>query len=213
MEIKKLWKAFAFLFLIMLLIFNWADVSWLFNYKAVSRFLSDAFEKEQVVQNGSPVQSNDIILENQEEYYDKENSVEIAKIGIVAPLIFSESTEQNYMQDALDMGVVLYPDSALPGGAGQTIILGHSAPVGWPKIKYDWVFSRLDELVEGDEIVVYFNNRKYTYIVNRKVFLERGEEISQKGLTNEENMVVLVSCWPPGKDLRRIAVEANQVVK
>ena len=43
--------------------------------------------------------------------------------------------------------------------------------------------------------------------------MERGEEISEEGLTNDENMVVLVSCWPPGKDLRRIAVEANEVVK
>jgi LPXTG-site transpeptidase (sortase) family protein len=111
----------------------------------------------------------------------------------------------------LDTGVVLYPDSVVPGDNGQTIILGHSAPVGWPKIKYDWVFSRLNELAEGDEIIVYFNNRKYTYIVSRKVFLERGEEISQEGLTNDENMLVLVSCWPPGKDLRRIAVEAKVV--
>ena len=117
------------------------------------------------------------------------------------------------MQKALNIGVVLFPDSVLPGESGQTIILGHSAPVGWPKIKYDWIFSRLNELTEGDEIIVYFNNRKYAYVVSRKVFLERGEEISEDGLTNDENMVVLISCWPPGKDLRRIAVEANEVVK
>ena len=210
MEIKKLWKAFAFLFLLMLLIFNWSDISWIFNYRVVSSLFSDAFNKEEVVLNDS---SNIVVLKDQGEYYDRENSVEIPKIGVLASLVFSESAEQSDMQKALDTGVVLYPDSALPGDSGQTIILGHSAPVGWPKIKYDWVFSRLNELAEGDEIIVYFNNRKYTYIVNRKVFLERGEEISQDGLTNNENMVVLISCWPPGKDLRRIAVEAKEVVK
>jgi len=28
-------------------------------------------------------------------------------------------------------------------------------------------------------------------------------------LTNSDNMLVLISCWPPGKDIRRIAVEAK----
>jgi len=208
MEIKKLWKAFAFLFLLMLLIFNWSDNSWILNYRVVSSLFSNAFNIEEVVLDNS---SNVVVLEDQGEYYDQENSVEIPKIEISAPLVFAESTEQTDMQKALDTGVVLYPDSVVPGDNGQTIILGHSAPVGWPKIKYDWVFSRLNELAEGDEIIVYFNNRKYTYIVSRKVFLERGEEISQEGLTNDENMLVLVSCWPPGKDLRRIAVEAKVV--
>ncbi|MDP1614227.1 MAG: sortase, partial [Methylococcales bacterium] len=66
---------------------------------------------------------------------------------------------------------------------------------------------RLNELVEGDEIYVFFDNRKYEYLVIRKVFLEKGEEVS-KDLTNNKNMLVLISCWPPGKDIRRIAVEA-----
>ena len=210
MEIKKLWKAFAFLFLIMLLLFNWSDIAWVFNYRVVSGLFSDIFERKEMVQNNS---TNNVILEDQGEYYDKENSVEISKIEVLAPLVFSQSAEQIDLQKALDTGVVLFPDSVLRGESGQTIILGHSAPAGWPKIKYDWVFSRLNELVEGEEVIVYFNNRKYVYIVSRKVFLERGEELSQDGLTNNENMVVLISCWPPGKDLRRIAVEAKEVVK
>ena len=208
MEIKKLWKAFAFLFLIMLLLFNWSDISWIFNYRVISGFFSDIFERKEMVQNNS---TNNVILEDQGEYYDKENSLEITKIEISAPLVFSQSAEQTDLQEALDTGVVLFPDSVLPGESGQTIILGHSAPAGWPKIKYDWVFSRLNELVEGDEVIVYFNNRKYAYVVSRKVFLEKGEELSQDGLTNDGNMLVLISCWPPGKDLRRIAVEADEV--
>ncbi|MBL7142055.1 MAG: sortase [Candidatus Pacebacteria bacterium] len=208
MEIKKLWKAFAFLFLLMLLIFNWSNISWVFNYRVISSLFSDTFNTEKVIQNDA---SNIVVLEDQGEYYEKENSVEIPKIEIFAPLVSSQSAEQTDMQQALNTGVVLFPDSVLPGESGQTIVLGHSAPVGWPKIKYDGVFSRLNELVEGDEIIVFFNNRKYVYIVNRKVFLERGEELSQEGLTNDENMLILISCWPPGRDLRRIAVEAEIV--
>ena len=109
---------------------------------------------------------------------------------------------------ALNRGAVYFPNSVLPGDMGQTIILGHSAPPGWPKIKHDWIFTRLSELVEGDEIFVYFNHRKYTYHVSGKIFLDRGEELPES-LTNSENMLILISCWPPGKDLRRIAVEAK----
>ncbi len=201
MEIKKLWKVFVFLFLIMFLIFNWSEISWIFNYRAVSGFFSDVFK-------GNEKEIEMVSDEASFDYYEKANALEITKIEISAPLVFSESAEQGDMQKALDTGVVLFPDSVLPGEAGQTIILGHSAPTGWPKIKYDWVFSRLNELIEGDEIIVFFNNRKYVYVVTRKVFLEKGEELSQNGLTNDKNILVLISCWPPGKDLRRIAVEA-----
>ena len=198
MEVKKLWKVFIILFLVIFVIFNWNEVSWIFNYRAVSGLLSDFFKG-----SDKEIQKDD----RYDDYY-KENSLEIPKIEVSAPLVFIETAEQKEIQKSLDVGVVHFPDSVLPGQAGQTIILGHSAPPGWPRIKYDWIFSRLNELIEGDEIYVFFNNRKYEYIVTRKVFLEKGEEISQEHLTNSDNMLVLISCWPPGKDIRRIAVEA-----
>jgi len=105
--------------------------------------------------------------------------------------------------------VVLFPGSALPGQKGQTIIEGHSAPPGWPKIKYDWVFSRLNELEKGDEVILNFNHKKLNYYVTQKIFLNSGEEIAPKDLTNSENMLILISCWPPGKDIKRIAVMAE----
>lgn len=211
MEFKKLWKVFILLFLVIFVIFNWNEVSWIFNYKAVWGTISDLFQKEKQ-------ESKTLILKDESkeniEYSEKENSLEISKIEISAPLIFVSN--ENEVYKALDRGVVHFPTSVLPGEAGQTIILGHSAPPGWPKIKYDWVFSRLNELEAGDEIFVYFNHKKFTYYVSEKVFLERGEEIpkdltdSEKDLTNSENALILISCWPPGKDIRRIAVVARK---
>jgi LPXTG-site transpeptidase (sortase) family protein len=139
---------------------------------------------------------------------EKKNILEIPKIGISAPLVFVENADEEDLYKALDSGVVYFPGSVLPGQTGQTIFLGHSAPAGWPKIKYDWVFSEINELTKGDEILIYFNYQKYSYSVTRKIFLDKGEEIPS-GLTNSNNMLVLISCWPPGKDLRRIAVEAE----
>ena len=113
----------------------------------------------------------------------------------------------------LDNGVVHFPDSVLPGQKGQIIVLGHSAPPNWPDIKYDNVFSRLNELEKGDEVFVYFDHKEYIYSVETKVFLEIGQDIPKNDLTNANNMLVLVSCWPPGKNIKRIALEASLKIK
>lgn len=207
MKDKRILKYFIPLFLLVFMIVNWDEASWIFNYRTVSGLFSD-FLKPNTEQAQTTYYTKDpeSLIKNQAD--KKEGSISIPKIGIAAPLVFAESSDSKDLEKALDFGVVHFPESALPGQPGQTILLGHSAPSGWPKIKHDWVFSDLNDLVEGDKIHVFFNNKRYEYSVVRKVFLERGEEISQESLTNNDNVVVLISCWPPGKDIRRIAVEA-----
>ena len=135
--------------------------------------------------------------------------LEIAKIGITAPIVIGESTELTSLEKNLDQGTVLYPGSVLPSQNGQTVILGHSAPPGWPKIKYDWVFSNINDLNFEEEITLYFNNKQYTYKVIKKDIVKPGEEIPSNGLEANNNILVLVSCWPPGKNYLRIAVQAQ----
>lgn len=140
-------------------------------------------------------------------FSQKSNSVLISKIGIEAPLVFPENEDKEKIEQALNTGVVYHPSSSAPGESGQTILLGHSASLGWPKIRYDWVFSDLKKLEEGDEAILFFNNCQYTYKVVKKYFLDRGEQLPDS-LTNSESVLILISCWPPGRDIQRIAVEA-----
>jgi len=197
---RKLLKYFLLFFLLSFLILNWGRVSFIFNWQVISQFLKTPFEKKIEKEISQPE-------EKKFEYSEKENSIEIPKIEISAPIVFVKSEKE--IEIGLDRGVVLFPGSALPGQKGQTIIEGHSAPAGWPKIKYDWVFSRLSELEEGDEVGLNFNHQKLNYYVTQKIFLNRGEEIAPQDLTNSDNILLLISCWPPGKDLKRIAVEAT----
>lgn len=206
-ENKILLKYFVLVFLVSALIINWSEISWLFNYRVIFSLVSSVFESKIIAKATDIFEREKAPVKNSFPSV-KENSLEIPRLGISAPLIFMEAGNEKDISSALNKGVVHFPGSALPGQAGQTIILGHSAPAGWPKIKYDWIFTRISELTEGDEIFIYFNHRQYTYSVTGKVFLDRGEELSQS-LTNSENMLVLISCWPPGKDLRRIAVVAK----
>ena len=221
-ERKLLIKYFVFVFLLAFLIINWNQVSWIFNYQAVFGLISDVFKSDSVVQANLEVQKEEVKKEYpvknfekvekenkfsfQNENSEMNNSIEIPKLRISVPLILVE--KESEVQKALDRGVVLFPSSVLPGKEGKTIILGHSAPLGWPKIKYDWVFSNINQLNEGDEIFVYFEKKKFTYLVKNKIFLDKGEELP-KDLTSSKNMLILISCWPPGKDLKRIAVLAE----
>jgi len=195
-DFKHLYKSFILIFLIAFLIINWDSVSYVlnyFNYRVISETLFGSF------QNNNPEN-------NSFNYSEKENSIEVPKIEVLAPLKFVENIED--VHKTLDIGVVHYPDSVLPGEEGQTIVLGHSAPPNWPDIKYDNVFSLINELEKGDEVFVYFNHKEYIYSVETKIFLEIGQDIPQNDLTNSRNMLVLVSCWPPGKNIKRIAVTA-----
>ena len=211
MQLKRLWKYAISVFFISFFIINWNYVSWIFNYRAIFGIASDFFQSDsQIIVSPQPVENqveNQINLEKFE-YSDKEDSIEIPKIEVSAPLTFVNTLLKTEIYKALNKGVVHYYTSVLPGEIGQTIIIGHSAPLGWPKIRYNWVFSKLSELNEGDEIIIYFNHRKISYSVIRKTFLERGGEIPKNLLTDSENVLVLISCWPPGKDIKRIVVEA-----
>lgn len=197
---SKLWKPFLVLFLLSYLVINWDQVSWIFNYKAVSGMAGKIFEQEEAIAQELPVKA--------ENPGQKSGSLAIPKLGIAAPMVFVEETGQ--AQDALARGVVHWPESVLPGQEGQTFVLGHSAPPNWPKIRYEWVFSRISELNSGDEISVIFNDKKYSYVVTKQIFLEKGEDIPANP-ENGKSFIYLITCWPPGKDIRRLAVEAELI--
>ncbi len=212
---KKNWallRYFILIFAISLLLINWNEVYWIFSFRAVSGVISDFFAKENTeilrAETEKATSNQTETKESAQVSYPKIASIEISKINVSAPIVFVKNSDKKTLTSALNRGLLFYPDSVLPGQDGQTIILGHSAPPNWPDIRYDSVFSRLVELTEGDEIFLNFDDKKYVYSVVKKIFLEKGEEIP-KDLTYSENILLLISCWPPGKNLRRIAVVAE----
>ncbi len=137
----------------------------------------------------------------------KDNTIYIPKLDVQAPLVFVDQETVNYV-DALDQGVVHYPDSDLPG-QGISVLLGHSSPPGWPKIKYDWVFKNVNDLKDGDEVLIFFQGKKYVFKVSDRYFLDKGQELPFELRDSDQSKIVLISCWPPGKDYRRIAIVAE----
>jgi len=212
---KKLVFFFLFLFVLSFLVLNWKDIYWIFSWKFWSIFFEESLEKFLPTEKISSMLE---LLEEIEKYpflneqtlkeipEKKEGWLEIPQIQLRVPIVFpKKSTPFSELQKTLNEGVLHFPQSALPGQKGQTIILGHSAPPGWPKIKYQWVFSRLNELNPGDKFFIYFNDKKYSYGVRKKLFLIKSQNIPQN-LTKLSNIVILITCWPPGKDYKRLLI-------
>ena len=217
---RKVFKVAVLIYLASFLIINWSDVSWIFNYKEVSGLVSDFFNPYPSIDaatidayfypnhSQTVVAPAPVVTEAKTTYTDKQNTLEIPKISISVPIIFATSTDKNALAKNLDQGVVYYPGSVYPGQTGQIIILGHSAPPGWPTVKHDWVFTDLEKLAVGDTISIDLNNKQYTYVVKQKTIIKRGAEVPQDNLDANSNVLTLISCWPPGKDYQRIAVQA-----
>ena len=232
---KKIIKVAVLIYLASFLIINWNDVSWIFNYKEVSGLVEDFFNPYPTIDastmnayfypNHSPAKilpeqnlggqgqntTSQTVSDVKTNYTDKQNTLKIPKISLSVPIIFSTSTDKTSLAKDLDQGVVYYPGSVYPGQIGQIIILGHSAPPGWPTIKHDWVFTNLEKLSAGDTISIDLNNKQYTYVVKQKTIIQRGADVPADSLSANNNVLTLISCWPPGKDYQRITVEAELV--
>jgi len=223
---KALLRYFLLLSAVFLIVFNFGYVDWFFNYKTVKENLGylirKAFGQNEVSvffseiallslpnQASSSVQSQNQITQKKPVFNPNQKSyISIPAIDVYAPISFTQSKSQNVFSSLLNVGVLHYPDSALPGEKGTSIILGHSAPPNWPKIRYDSVFNNLQNLKLGSEVLIDYQGQVYKYTVKNTFFVKAGQDLSPF-LTFDRSMLLLVSCWPPGKNLQRIVVEAE----
>jgi len=133
------------------------------------------------------------------------NQIFIPKLQIQAPIIEAAGTSNTDFIMPLKKGVALYPLSK-PGQMGRTVILGHSAPPNWPKINYDWIFSHLGDIGQGDEIKIVYEGKEYIYVAKNKIILKKGRDLPPPSDSAE---LALITCWPPGIDYQRLAVFAE----
>ncbi|MDD5376973.1 MAG: class E sortase [Candidatus Gracilibacteria bacterium] len=144
-----------------------------------------------------------------------DNRIIIPKIGKNIPLVdvkldsgFDFDHIENIFMQELEKGVVRYPGTAKPGEAGNAFIFGHSSNYPWVKGEYNSVFALLDELSFGDEIIVYYNQKKFTYIIREKKIVKPGNvKILERDETKKE--LSLMTCWPIGTTLNRLIVFAE----
>jgi LPXTG-site transpeptidase (sortase) family protein len=223
-QAKKAFKIIAIIYIASFLIINWSDVSWVFNYNAVGTMVNDFFNPYPSIDASTmeayfyPNHSQDNSQNNAVQplkpaktlYTDRQNILELPTLSLFLPIIFSQNADKEVIIKDLNKGVVYYPGSVYPGQPGQIVILGHSAPSNWPKSQA-WQFTRLGELNIGDVVLIDLNNKQYKYIVKSKIIIEKGAGVPVSNNIANTNVLTLISCWPPGEDYQRIAVQTELV--
>lgn len=215
-EIKKFFCFFIFIFLLIFIGFNF-EAFYTYLKFDLNQISSSKLKNIEQKESMGIIPSNFLNEEAKNEEstnevkYNQPNNISIPKINVDAPILYPESDEKKDILIALKEGVVIYPGSALPGEKGATIILGHSSKPIFHSGKYDTVFSLINKLDKGDEIIFYYNQKKHIYKVFNKRIFRPNEEILSDNSKNE-SVIVLLSCWPIGTDWKRIAVEAYEII-
>ena len=139
-----------------------------------------------------------------------ENRIVIPKIGKNIPLLDVKNQEvdglvelNNIFMEELENWVVRYPWSAKPGESWNAFVFGHSSNFPWLDGDYKDVFALLHKLNIGDEVIVYYWQRKYTYKMKEKQVVRPGDvDILKRDKWVSE--LTLMTCWPVGTTLNRM---------
>ncbi len=132
----------------------------------------------------------------------------IPSLDISAPIIADvDGADEETYNKALEGGVAQLKGSSKPGEGSNIFIFGHSSFYWYKPGEYKKIFSNLDELKEGDEIIIWYHQKEYKYkVVETK--LVRPDEVDVIKPTHEEQ-VSLMTCWPPNTILKRMIVIAK----
>lgn len=141
---------------------------------------------------------------------DSEFSVVIPKIAANANVIaqVDPGNEREYLEK-LKKGVAHAAGTSLPGEGGNVYLFAHSTDYIWNVNTYNAVFYLLYKLEQGDEINIFYQNKRYKYTVYDKKIVNPSEVEYLYQQPNEE-IVTLQTCWPPGTALKRLLVFAKK---
>jgi sortase A len=118
--------------------------------------------------------------------------IQIPSINVDAPIVQGDGWEQ------LKKGVGQHIGSVNPGQEGNLVLTAHNDVFGE-------IFRYLDELKKGDQIIVYTNQRAYTYVITGSEIVEP-TQVEVMAPTSQET-ITLISCYPYRVDNKRIAVK------
>lgn len=136
-------------------------------------------------------------------------SIIIPKINANAQVIKNvDPFNSKIYQQALTKGVAHAKNTALPDQSGNIFIFAHSAGNWYQANQFNAVFYLLNKLKGGDDIIIYYQNQKYDYIV-QETKLVNSNDLSYMSNKSGQNKLTLMTCWPPGTTFKRLIVIAT----
>jgi sortase A len=122
------------------------------------------------------------------------NRIQIPAIGIDAPIVQGDAWEQ------LKKGVGQHIGTVNPGEKGNLVLSAHNDIFGE-------IFRHLDQLENGDEIVLHTSQRAYVYVITRKKIVEPTNVSVMDSTTTPT--ITLISCYPYLIDDERIVIQGQ----
>jgi sortase A len=119
--------------------------------------------------------------------------IQIPSLSVDAPIVQGDGWEQ------LKKGVGQHIGTANPGQNGNVVLSAHNDIFGE-------IFRELDKLQPGDVVIVYTNQRQYTYVVTGTQIVEPTRVEVMAPTPNAT--VTLISCYPYLINNQRIVVSA-----
>lgn len=172
------------------------------NYKKSEEYNNVLFNQRfaTVGQGGSSILSEDSYNSILNMGNGVMGSVEIPKINVNLPIYHGTSDE------VLSVGVGHVYGSSLPVGGINTrsVLTGHR---GLPNAK---LFTRLDEIVEGDLFFVRVLNDTLAYKVSDIMVIEP-EDVDSVDIVEGKDLVSLITCTPYGLNTHRLVVTGERV--
>jgi len=154
--------------------------------------------------------AKDVVVQERQDSLKRQNVPQyfyltIDKLGIEKALVETNAKDLN-PDDALGH----YPGSALPGEVGNSFIFGHSVlPMFYSPKNYKAIFSTIDRLNAGDQILISYNNVDYKFFVEdhqlaKPVDVNPLAEYKPRYLN--ESTITLMTCYPAGSKAMRYMV-------
>lgn len=166
---------------------------------------------KQYIAPGSVVTTPVIVEPDAQAMVGPEPKIIIPKIGVEAPVIYDEArVDEASYQAALERGVVRLGNTANPGTKGNIVIGGHSSNNVFNAGGYKYVFVNLRQLERGDIFYLNYEGVRYTYKVTvaKKIVSPSDTSVLQPTSTPT---VTLFTCDPPGTNINRLIVQAEQI--
>ncbi len=141
----------------------------------------------------------------------------IPKLDVRAPIVWDSPVDEATMLNNLKYGVVHYKGTTKPGevaddGKGNVFISGHSSYYWWDDGKYKTIFANLDQLNEGDEIAIGYDDIAYVYKVVEKKEVDPSD-VSVLAQNTDKSTLSLMTCVPVGTNLRRLIVRSELIAR
>lgn len=141
---------------------------------------------------------------------DTDFSITIPKIGASAKVYPNiDPTSSGEFVPVLQKGIAHAKGSVFPGLSGNVYLFAHSTDSWWNVGRYNAVFYLLKNLTKGDQIIVFFENKRHEYIVSQVIVMDARDVSLLSAAQSGEEQLVLQTCWPPGTTWKRLVVLAK----